>query len=449
MSLSGALSRRAAEGRPVRVGLIGAGTFGRMFLAQARRTPGFHVTGIADLRPDVVRDALPGLGWPAEQGAAGTLAAALRDGTTWVGDDPDALFDPGAVDVVVEATGDPAVGLRHAAAAIDAGQHVVMVNVEADVLAGPLLARRAADAGVVYSLASGDQPALVCDLVDWARTAGFEVVAAGKGTRFLPEYLTSTPDTVWPYYGMDPDHARAAGFNAQMFNSFLDGTKSAIEMAAVANATGLAAPADGLRFPPCGTDALATVLRPREDGGVLDGPGTVEVVSSLERDGSDVPRDLRWGVYVVFAAADEYVEQRFADYGVETDPSGRYAALYRPSHLIGLELGISVASAALRGEATGAPEAFRADVVAVAKRDLAAGDVLDGEGGAAVRGHLLPASASLARGGLPIGLAHRVALTRPVAAGAVVGWDDVALDASTGAAAMRREMERASMPVAA
>src|SRR6185312_13400832 len=128
----------------------------------------------------------------------------------------------------VEATGNPVAAVEHILGAFKHGKHVVNVTVEADAFCGPILAKKAAEAGVVYSLASGDQPALICDLVDWARTAGFDVVAAGKGTRFLPEYLTSTPETVWPYYGMDPEHARASGFNAQMFNSFLDGTKSAI-----------------------------------------------------------------------------------------------------------------------------------------------------------------------------------------------------------------------------
>ena len=150
------------------------------------------------------------------------------------------------VEVVIEATGDPVAGICHALKAIAAGKHLVMVNVEADVLAGPALAARASKAGVVYSLAYGDQPALIAEQVDWARACGFRVAAAGKGTKYLPEYHASTPDTVWPHYGLTPEEARAAGMNSQMFNSFVDGTKSAIEMAAVANACGLGVPEDGL-----------------------------------------------------------------------------------------------------------------------------------------------------------------------------------------------------------
>jgi predicted homoserine dehydrogenase-like protein len=161
--------------------------------------------------------------------------------------------------------------------------------------------------------------------------------------------------------------------NAQMFNSFLDGTKSGIEMAAVANATGLSPAPDGLAFPPCGVDDLPEILRPASAGGLLHHKGQVEVVSSLEREGTPVYRDLRWGVYVVFEAPSDYVARCFHEYGLVTDDSGKYTALYKPYHLIGLELGISVASAGLRGEPTGAPTGFRGDAVATAKRDLAAG----------------------------------------------------------------------------
>ncbi|HSN32240.1 MAG TPA: SAF domain-containing protein, partial [Ideonella sp.] len=311
---------------------------------------------------------------------------------------------------------------------------------------GPLLARRAREAGIVYSLAYGDQPALICEMVDWGRAAGFEVVAAGKGTKYLPEYHASTPDTVWTHYGLTAEEARAGGMNPQMFNSFLDGTKSAIEMAAVANATGLAPAPGGLAFPPCGVDDLARVLRPASEGGVLQRRGQVEVVSSLERDGRPVFRDLRWGVYVTFAADSDYVRRCFREYGLVTDPSGNYSALYKPYHLIGLELGISVASAALRREPTGSARAFHADVAATAKRALAAGERLDGEGGYTVFGRLMPARDSLAAGALPLGLAHGVTLRRAIAAGQVVRWDDVAIDDGAPAVAFRREMERSFAP---
>src|ERR1700712_1900818 len=441
MMLIDQLQQRQADGKPIRVGLIGAGKFGSMYLSQARRTPGIHLIGIADLSPERARNALQRVGWSAEQYAARSFDDAVRNSTTYIQDDAQALISNGQVDVIIDATGSPAAGIKHALLCCEHRKHIIMVNVEADVLAGPLLAKKAAEAGIVYTMAYGDQPALIVELVDWARTSGFEVVCAGKGTKYLPAYHTSTPDTVWGYYGFTEEQVGSGDFNAQMFNSFLDGTKSALEMAAVSNATGLTPAATGLAFPPCGVDDLPTLLRPREVGGILSHSGTVEVISSLERDERPVYRDLRWGVYVTFKGHSDYVRDCFSQYGVRTDPTGEYASLYRPYHMIGLELGISVAQAALLVRATGATNGFRGDVVATAKRDLQAGERLDGEGGHRVYGKLMPAVDSLAMGGLPIGLAHGVTLTRPVAAGQPVRGRGVTADLSIQAVRVRKEME--------
>ena len=336
MNLHHLLQIRLAAGKPVRVALIGAGKFGSMFLAQVPHTPGLEVPLIIDLDHDRAREACRTVGWDQ-----------ARIERTVFTDDGLRAIAGGAMDVVVEATGNPAVGIRHARAAIAAGKHVVMVNVEADALAGPALAALARAKGVVYSMAYGDQPALVAEMVDWARASGFEVAAAGKGTKYLPAFHAVTPDNVWSHYGLTPEAARLAGMNSQMFNSFLDGTKSAIEAAAIANACGLDVPDAGLAFPPCGVDDLAQVLHARGDGGQLTRDGQVEVVSSLERDGRPVFRDLRWGVYVVLKAQSSYAAACFQQYGLKTDASGRYAAMYKPFHLIGMELSISVLSAAL------------------------------------------------------------------------------------------------------
>ncbi len=435
MNLSSLLQRRAEAGRPVRVGLIGAGKFGSMFLAQVPTIPGLEVAVIADLDTERARGACRTVGWDETRLAATRFTA---DGLEACAADD--------VEVVIEATGHPEAGIRHALAAIDAGRHIVMVNVEADVLAGPLLAARARERGTVYSMAYGDQPALVAEMVDWARAAGFTVAAAGKGTKYLPLYHGVTPDDVWTHYGLTPEAARAAGMNPQMFNSFLDGTKSAIEMAAIANACGLDVPDDGLAFPPCGVDDLAHLLRPRAVGGVLARDGMVEVVSSLERDGRPVFRDLRWGVYVVLKAPNPYAAACFKQYGLPTDSTGLYAAMYKPFHLIGLELSVSVLSAALRGEPTGTSREWRGDVAAVAKRDLRAGETLDGEGGYTVYGRVVPAAASHAGDLLPIGLAHGVRLLRDVPAGQAVTEADVALDPAGLAVRTRAEMRAAFAP---
>jgi predicted homoserine dehydrogenase-like protein len=431
MNLFRLLQDRHRAGKPVRAALIGAGKFGSMFLSQVPHVPGLEVPVIVDLDPQRAKDACRTVGWDDARIAA----------TTFTDDAGKALI--GNLEVVVEATGNPAVGIRHARAAIASGKHIVMVNVEADVLAGPLLAEEARKAGVVYSLAYGDQPALTAEMVDWARATGFRVVAAGKGTKYLPAYHDVTPDQVWQHYGVTGGEAQSAGMNPQMFNSFLDGTKSAIEMAAIANATGLDVPSSGLGFPPCGVDDLPHVLRPREDGGVLEKSGVVEVVSSLERDGRPVFRDLRWGVYAVLEAPNDYAADCFRQYGLKTDASGRFAAMYKPYHLIGLELNISILSAALRKESTGQPCGFRGDVAAVAKRNLRAGEMLDGEGGYTVWGKLMGASSSLRLGALPIGLAHGIRLKTDVARGTIVRWSDVEIDAANETVKARRAMEAA------
>jgi predicted homoserine dehydrogenase-like protein len=435
------LHQRQEAGTPLRVGVIGAGKFGTMYLAQARRTPGIHLVGIADLSVLRAREALQRTGWDATRVAARSLDDALRTGGTHVGDDAEALIRHAGVDIIVEVTGNPPAAVSHALKAFAARKHVVMVTVEADAFCGPLLARRAAEAGVVYSLAYGDQPALICDLVDWARTAGFDVISAGRGHKWLPHFAQSTPETVWKYYGLSEEQARIGGLNPQMFNSFLDGSKPAIESAAVCNATGLLPPPNGLEYPPCSLDDLPLVCRPRSEGGQLHFKGQVEVLSSLERDGRPIPHNMRWGVFVVFEGDTDYVRRCFSEYGMITDPDSRYAALYKRWHLIGLELGISVASVGLRNEPTGCADGFRADAVAAAKRDLKPGEMLDGEGGYTVVGRLMSAKDSLAIGGLPLGLAHKVKVINPVKAGTPLRWADVQIDDTLEAVLVRREME--------
>ena len=446
MNLHARLRERAAQGRPVRVGLIGAGKFGSMYLAQVPRTPGVHLVAIADLSPTAARANLARVGWQAERSAAASIEAALAAGTTHVGDDWQALVRHPAIDIVVECTGHPIAAVDHCLEAFAHGKHVVNVTVEADAFCGPLLARRAQEAGVVYSLAFGDQPAMICDLVDWARTCGFPVVAAGRGHKWLPHFCESTPETVWGNYGLTPEQALRGGLNPKMFNSFLDGSKPAIESTAVSNATGLGVPSDGLRYPPASVEDIPFVTRPVAEGGVLERKGMVEVISSLEADGRRIPYDIRMGVWVTVEGETEYVRNCFEEYNAHTDPSGRYFTLYKRWHLIGLEVGVSVASVALRGEPTGVPLAWNADVVATAKRDLVVGELLDGEGGYTVWGKLLPAAVSARMGGVPLGLAHDVRVVRPVRKGASLTWDDVAIDTSTRAWRLRREMETLFAP---
>jgi predicted homoserine dehydrogenase-like protein len=441
MNLSSLLLQRSAAGRPVRIGLIGAGKFGSMVLAQAQRIAGLHVVGIADLDPAKARAALARVGWPEDSYAARTLGDAVRSGRTCIVGDAAALAACDEIDCIIEATGHPIAGVRHALTAIDGGKHVIMVNVEADVLCGPLLAARARAKGLVYSMAYGDQPAIICELVDWVRSCGFELTSAGKGMNFEPRYRYSTPDTVWSFFGWTEEEVAKGDFNPKMYNSFTDGTKAAIEMAAVANATGLDCPDDGLAFPPTGLHDLARVFRPAADGGRLARSGLVDIAASQEPDGREVFNNIRYGVFVTFKANNEYTRACFQQYGLLTDPSGWYGSMWRPFHLIGLETSVSVLSAVLRREPTGTPKEFRGDAVATAKRDLKPGEMLDGEGGYAVWANAIPASKSLALRGLPIGLAHNVKLKRPVPRDNIVSVDDVELVDDLDVVALRREME--------
>jgi predicted homoserine dehydrogenase-like protein len=442
VNLHALLLERQAAGRPVTVGLIGAGKFGTMFLSQARLTQGLRVVAVADLNVARAREQLKSAGWPAAQYAASSLSDA-KNGATHVTDDADALLASPDIEVIVEATGVPQAGIRHALVAIAHGKHIVMVNVEADALAGPLLARKAKAAGVVYSLAWGDQPALICEHVDWARACGFKVIAAGKGTRYEPHYHQSNPDNVWDILDKYLKITDRSSINPKMFNSFVDGTKSGIEMTAVCNATGLSPSSEGLGFPPATRFELAEICKPKSAGGTLEKEGVTEVTSSVYRDGRDVPHHLALGTYVVFEGETDYARRCFGEYAMLPDKTGRYAALYRPIHMIGLELGISVASAALRREPTGAPNAFRSDVVATAKKDLKKSEILDGEGGFCVWGKQTPAERSLDQGLLPLGLAHNVKLKRDIAQGTPVRWDDVEYDPNDIAVKLRREMEAA------
>ena len=443
MNLSSMLRERAAAGKPVRIALVGAGKFGTMFLSQVRLTTGMHLAALADLMPDRARERMTGVGWPKEQTMAKSLGEAVKTGATFVTDDAASIIADPNIEVVIEATGDPATGIKLCQSAIQHGKHIVMVNVEADALAGPLLAQQARKACVVYSLAWGDQPALIAEHVDWARACGFNVVAAGKGTRYHPSYHRSTPETVWDILDQYMVIKDRSHINPKMFNSFVDGTKSGIEMTAVCNATGLVPQSDGLAFPPSSRFELAEICKPKADGGTLEKRGVTEVVSSVYRDNKNVPHNLVMGTYVVAESDSPYASQCAVEYNLLPDKSGKYFALYRPTHMIGLELGISVASAALRKEPTGAPICFNSDVVATAKRPLKSGEMLDGEGGFCVWGKQTPAKVSLAEGYLPLGLAHKVKLKRDIAEGQRLRWSDVEIDAGDSAVQVRREMEKA------
>jgi predicted homoserine dehydrogenase-like protein len=438
------------SGTPIRVALIGAGRFGTMVMAQVLRVPGMHLAVACDRTVERAQIAFRRAGYPQAQVVTterpDEARDAIRTGRCVATADPDlALLSE--VDVVVEATGDPEVGTRHALQAITAGKHIVMVNVEADVLVGPVLKRLADGAGIVYTLAYGDQPALIEELYDWAVSLGFEVVAAGKGTKYLPEYRKGTPEEALIRYGYSPADMGREDLNPQMYNSFLDGTKSAIEMCAVANMTGLVPDVPGMHLPPAGVSDLPHLLRPEEEGGILSRKGVVEVVSCLRPDGSEIPDSLRWGVFVVLTSDSPYLLQCLREYGMAMDDTGRYGVMYRPYHLVGMEVPVSIARAVLYGEPTGAPQGRVAEVVARAKRRLTPGEVLDGEGGYTVYGSVVEASQADRESLLPMGLCRGARIIRPVAEDQFLGYEDVALPQDSLAYALRKVQDAISTGV--
>ena len=416
--------------KTINVTLIGAGKFGSMFLSQAPHTKGLNVFTICDLNIDKSKKACREVGWSEDQ-----------INNIIFTEDFEKAINNDEVDVVVEATGHPSSGIKHARTCFKYGKHVIMVNVEADVLAGPSLSAEANSAEVVFSMAYGDQPSLTLEIIEWARASGFKVTAAGKGTKYMPEYHYSTPKTVWDHYGLTSDEAEKAGMNSKMFNSFLDGTKSSLEMSAIANASGLNVPNNGLLFPPCGMDDLASLLKEKNKGGILEKNEQVEVVSSLERDGRPVFKDLRWGVYAVLQAPNDYAASCFKQYGMNTDQSGEFSAMYKPFHLIGMELNTSIFSAALLKLPTGQTKYFKGDVVSVSKRNLKKGEKLDGEGGFTVWGKLIPASTSLNLQALPIGLANDMYLKNDIDKDKILTWNDVEFDANNEIIKYRHQME--------
>jgi predicted homoserine dehydrogenase-like protein len=320
-------------------------------------------------------------------------------------------------------------GTVHASKIIKKNKHIILVNVEADVTCGKYLADLAKQYNVICSMAYGDQPSLIVEQVEWARLNGFFVTCAGKGTKYHPTFEYSTPDTVWDHYGLTKEKAEIeSGMNPKMFNSFTCGDKSAIEMAAVSNATNLKCPEDGLTFPPVGVYDIAKKLIPRLEGGLIDYEGQVEVLSSIDRNKKDIPNDLRWGVYVVIKAQNSYVKNCFSDYGMVTDQSGTYSAIWRPYHYIGLELAQSIYSIALDAKATGYTKYYNADVASVAKKNLKRGEVLDGEGGFCARGRLVTSKISKEKKILSLGLSDGAILNKDIQKDEIICLQDVELN---------------------
>jgi homoserine dehydrogenase len=402
---------------PIRVGFIGCGKFVSMFLAQYNNLEKIQIDSIVDINIDQAKKNCTNSGLNKDTVNKINFSTSL-----------DEILDRN-IEIFIEATGNPIVGTVHATKIIKNKRHVVLVNVEADITCGKYLSDLAKNNGVICSMAYGDQPSLILEQIEWARLNGFTVVCAGKGTKYHPTFEYSTPDTVWGHYGLTKERAeKESGMNPKMFNSFLCGDKSAIEMCAVSNAANLKCPSNGLTFPPVGVYDIAKKMIPNKDGGLIEFDGQVEVISSIDLEKKDIPNDLRWGVYIVIKAKNEYVKNCFKDYGMVTDTSGNYSAIWRPYHYIGLELAQSIYSIALDNRATGFTKNYNADVASYAKKDLKAGEKLDGEGGFCARGRLITAQKSKKENILPLGLTDNAVSKKDINKDEVIKLNDVELN---------------------
>ncbi len=403
--------------KDISIAFIGCGKFISMFLSQFNQLKKIKIDTIVDLKIENAKKNCLNSG----------LTKKTIDSINFVNSLDEAIDRD--IDIFIEATGNPIVGTVHAVKVIKKKKHIILVNVEADVTCGKYLSDLALNNRVICSMAYGDQPSLIVEQVEWARLNGFEVTCAGKGTKYHPTFEYSTPDTVWGYYGLDKNRAeKESGMNPKMFNSFLCGDKSAIEMAAVSNATNLKCPNNGLNFPAVGVYDIAKKLIPKKQGGFIDYEGQVEVISSIDLNQKDIPNDLRWGVYIVIKAQNQYVKNCFSDYGMVTDSTGTYSAIWRPYHYIGLELAQSMYSIALDQKATGFTKYYNADVASFAKKDLEIGEKLDGEGGFCARGRLVTAQQSKQEKILALGLSDGAIVKKAIKKDQVITLNDVELN---------------------
>ena len=400
----------------INIAFIGCGKFISMFLSQYNQLKKINIDSIVDLDIEKAKSNCIKSG----------LAKEIIDNINFA-NSIDSILDRN-IEIVIEATGNPIVGTQHAYKVIQSKKHIIMVNVEADVLCGKYLSDLAKENNVIYSMAYGDQPSLILEQIEWARLNGFFVTCAGKGTKYHPSFEYSTPENVWDNYGLTPQEAKNAGMNPKMFNSFVTGDKSSIEMAAVVNSSGLKCPDNGLTYPPVGVYDIANKLIPKNRGGHLDHEGQVEVISSIDRNKIQIKNDLRWGVYIVIKAQNSYAKNCFKEYGMITDKSGDYSAIWRPYHYIGLELAQSIYSIALDQKPTGHTKFFNAEVISVTKKDLHIGEILDGEGGFASRGKLVTAKCSVENNYLPLGLTDGAKIKKSIKKDEYIKIDDVEIN---------------------
>ncbi len=420
------LLQRQAEGRPIRVGASGAGWMGSGFIAQVEQMPGMTVNVLADADVEAACQAFVAAGVPApevvEAAHVGAAMDALRQGKRVITGDYGLAAQLDAVDIVADVTPSPAVGAETAFACIQHGKDVVLVNIEADVTLGRILSRLAREAGVLYTVSSGDEPGCLMELYDFVMTLGYEPIVIGKGKN-NPLDRSATPETV-------AESARRADKDPYQVASYVDGTKTMFEMACAANATGCLPMQRGMIGPQADLESVSRVFALEEDGGLAKFPGAVDFVQGSSMAG---------GVFVTVRVGSERIR---ADLEYLKVGQGKYYTFFRPYHLWFLEAPISIARAHLKRQTTLVPlDRPVAESMTMAKRALAPGEALDDFGGFTFYGMLERAETARALNALPVGLAPGARLSRPVAAGEIITWDDVTLDENSLLVKLRRQQD--------
>jgi predicted homoserine dehydrogenase-like protein len=421
------LSERAAAGRPVRIGLIGSGEMGTDIVTRARMMDGIAVAAIAEINPAAAHRAVAiacrEAGHSADAATAGALDAVIKGGRTAVTENADAILNSGLIDVVVDATGIPAVGAEIGLRAMEHGKHLVMMNVEADVTIGAYLRHAAERLGVVYSLGAGDEPSSCMELIEFASAMGHRIVCAGKGKN-NPLNIDATPEA----YAAE---ARARQMNPRLLVEFVDGSKTMVEMVAIANATGLVPDIDGMHGPAAGPKDLAKVLIPARDGGILSDIGRVDYT---------IGKGVSPGVFVVVEAEHPRILDRMRDLKMGEGP---YFEFIRPYHLTSLEVPLTCARVVLYGKADMVPlDRPVAEACALAKKPLAPGERLDQIGEYSYRAWAMAAARARAVRAIPAGLLTGARVTKPIARGALLTADNVALPAGSRIVELRRRQDQ-------
>ena len=426
IGLAKELKARKDTGNPIRIGLIGCGEMGTDIVSRALIMDGIEVAAIADINPQAaekaIRIAHQEDGHAAQVSSTDSLNAAIENGKTGIIGDANQLLESGLIDVVIEATGLPGPGADYAIAAMERGKHLVMMNVEADVTVGPFLKAAADRHGVIYSLGAGDEPSSCMELIEFVSAMGHTIVAAGKGKN-NPLNIDAVPDQYM-------EEASRRNMNPRMLVEFVDGSKTMVEMAAIANATGLIPDKPGMHGPSVSADQLSSVLVPQKDGGVLSDVGRVDF---------SVGAGVAPGVFVVAEMAHPRIAERMEDLKMGKGP---YFTFVRPYHLTSLEVPLTCARAVINGKADMVPlDRPVAEVCAVAKRDIAVGQTLDQIGEYCYRAWILEADDARSKRAVPCGLLAGATVKKAIAKGELLSYDAVTPDASTRIVELRKQQD--------